>query len=87
MEKRVWEFTRIFLIVSTTLLWSMVVFAFVASITLTTLKLKDIILIEWEQIVSLTAFLLILDPTLLIIDAFRRSMDTNYVGGGENVER
>lgn len=87
MEKRVWEFIRIFLIVTTTMLWSMVVFAFMASIALTTLKLKNIIIIEWEQIVSLTAFLLILDPTLLVVDAFRRSMDTNYIGGGENVER
>lgn len=87
MGKRAWEFIRIFLIVTTTMLWSMVVFAFMASIALTTLKLKDVIIIEWEQIASLTMFLLILDPTLLIIDAFRRSMDTNYIGGGENVER
>ena len=86
MEKGIWKFTRKFLIVFTTLLWSIVVFSFVASITLAILKFKGIIKIEWEQVSMLVAFLVILDPILLLIDAFRRSMDITYIGGGKNVE-
>lgn len=87
MDKKVWVVVEKFIWVATLLLWITCALAIPTFIALYILKVKGIVLISWEQLLTFVAYLVILDPILLLIDQTRYDLNKYYMENGEDVER